>query len=178
LSALKPQIKGEVADRFVIVRGNDAVALRQLGHYGEVGDRGELVLDPVEAAYLLERGFLVVESGGRQLSFPEFSSLMMSKDPKFWLKYLIYSDLKRRGYTVKPGFSQNYVELRLYKRGAEVGKEGAKYLVFGVAEGTPIDLRTIIEKAREARNLRKELIIAVIDSQGEVCYYTITLSEL
>jgi len=70
------------------------------------------------------------------------------------------------------------VELRLYKRGAEAGKEGAKYLVFGVAEGIPIDLRTIIEKAREARNLRKELIIAVIDSQGEVCYYAITLSEL
>jgi tRNA-intron endonuclease len=178
LSAPKPQIKGEVADCFVVVRSDDAIALRQLGYYGEVGDRGELVLDPVEAAYLLERGLLVVENEGRQLSFSEFSSLMMNKDPRFWLKYLVYSDLKRRGYIVKPGFSQDYVELRLYKRGAEVGKEGAKYLVFGVAEGTPMDLRTIIEKAREARNLRKELIIAVIDSQGEVCYYTITLSEL
>jgi len=178
LSNSKSQIKAEVVDRFVVVRGDDAIALRQLGYYGEVGDRGELVLDPIEAAYLLERGSLVVENEGRQLSFSEFSSLMMNKDPKFWLKFLIYSDLKRRGYTVKPGFSQNHVELRLYKRGAEVGKEGAKYLVFGVAEGTPIDLRTIIEKAREARNLRKELIIAVIDSQGEVCYYTITLSEL
>ncbi len=178
MSNSKPQIKAEVIDRFVVVRGDDAIALRQLGYYGEVGDRGELVLDPVEVAYLLERGSLVVENEGRRLSFSEFSSLMMDKDPKFWLKFLIYSDLKRRGYTVKPGFSQNYVELRLYKRGAEAGKEGAKYLVFGVAEGTPIDLRTIIEKAREARNLRKELIIAVIDSQGEVCYYTITLSEL
>jgi tRNA-intron endonuclease len=178
LSAPKPQVKGEVVDRFVVVRGDDAIALRQLGYYGEVGDKGELVLDPVEAGYLLERGSLIVESEGRQLNFSEFSNLMMDRDPRFWLKYLIYSDLKRRGYIVKPGFSQNYVELRLYKRGAEVGKEGAKYLVFGVAEGTPIDLRTIIEKAREARNLRKELIIAVIDSQGEVCYYTITLSEL
>jgi len=178
LSTSKPQIKGEVVDRFVVVRGDDAIALRQLGYYGEVGDRGEVVLDPVEAAYLLERDLLVVESEGKRLGFPEFSSLMMSKDTKFWLRYLIYSDLRRRGYTVKPGFSQNHVELRLYKRGAEAGKEGAKYLVFGVAEGTPIDLRTIIEKAREARNLRKELIIAVIDSQGEVCYYTITLSEL
>ena len=178
MSTSKPQVKGEMTDRFVVVRGNDAVALRQLGYYGEVGDRGELMLDPVEAAYLLERGLLVIESEGRQLSFSEFSSVMMDRDPKFWLRYLIYSDLKRRGYTVKPGFSKDYVELRLYKRGAEVGKEGAKYLVFGVAEGTPIDLRTIIEKAREARNLRKELIIAVIDSQGEVCYYTITLSEL
>lgn len=178
MSAPKPQIKGELADRFVVVRGDDAIVLRQLGYYGEVGDRGELILDPVEAAYLLEHGSLIVESEGRQLSFPEFSSLMMEKDPKFWLKYLIYSDLKRRGYIVKPGFSQNYVELRLYKRGAEIGKEGAKYLVFGVSEGTPIDLRTIIEKAREARSLRKELIIAVLDSQGEACYYTITLSEL
>jgi tRNA-intron endonuclease len=178
LSAPKPQVKGEVVDRFVVVRGDDAIALRQLGYYGEVGDKGELVLDPVEAGYLLERGLLIVKSEGRQLNFSEFSNLMMDRDPRFWLKYLIYSDLKRRGYIVKPGFSQNYVELRLYKRGAEVGKEGAKYLVFGVAEGTPIDLRTIIEKAREARNLRKELIIAVIDSQGEVCYYTITLSEL
>ena len=178
MSASRPQIKGEVVDRFVVVKGDDAVALRQHGYYGEVGDRGELMLDSVEAAYLLERGLLVIENEGRQLGFSEFSSLMMSKDPNFWLRYLIYSDLKKRGYTVKPGFSKDYVELRLYKRGAEAGKEGAKYLVFGVVEGTPIDLRTLIEKAREARNLRKELIIAVIDSQGEVCYYTMTLSEL
>lgn len=172
------QIKGEIVDRSIVVKGGDAAALRQLGYYGELDERGNIVLDPVEAAYLLERGFLNVEIEGRPLSYSEFSSLMTSIDLKFWLKYLVYSDLKRRGYTVKPGFSKDQVEFRLYRRGVEVGREGAKYLVFGVVEGEPIDLRTIIDKAREARNLRKELIIAIIDSQGEVCYYSITLSDL
>jgi len=178
LIAIKAQIKGEIVNRSVVVKGDDAVALRQLGYYGEVDDKGDIVLDPIEAAYLLERGFLKVEVGKRPLSYPEFSGLMISMDPKFWLKYLVYSDLKRRGYTVKPGFSKDQVEFRLYRRGAELGREGAKYLVFGVVEGQLIDLRTIIDKAREARNLRKELIIAIIDSQGEVCYYSITLSDL
>jgi len=88
LSTPKPQIKGEVMDRFVVVKGDDAIALRQLGYYGEVGDRGEVVLDPVEAAYLLERDLLVVEIEGKQLSFAEFSSLIMSKDPKFLAEVL------------------------------------------------------------------------------------------
>lgn len=178
MTTSKSQIKGEIVNRSVLIRGDDAIALRQLGYYGEIDERGNAVLDPVEAAYLLERGILIVEAEGKPLSYSEFSSLMMKVDPKFWLKYLVYSDLKRRGYTVKPGFSKDQVEFRLYRRGAEIGQEGAKYLVFGVVEGQPIDLRTIIDKAREARNLRKELIIAIVDSQGEVCYYSITLSDL
>lgn len=178
MATSRPTIRGEASDRFVIVKGENAIALRQLGHYGEVNEKGDVLLDPVETAYLIEKGVLTVEAEGKSISLSDFSSLMSNKDPKFWLRYLIYSDLKRRGYTVKPGFSQEQVEFRLYRRGAEVGREGAKYLVLGVVEGEPIDLRTIIDKAREARNLRKELIIAVIDSQGEVCYYTVTLSEL
>jgi len=178
LSNSKPQIKGEVREKFVIVKGEDAIRVRQLGYYGEVDERGNVVLDPVEAAYLLERGLLTVEVEGKPLSFSEFTSLMLNRNPKFWLRYLIYSDLKKRGYIVKPGFSTDEVEFRLYRRGAEAGREGAKYIVFGVVEGEPIDLRTLIEKAREARNLRKELITAIIDAQGEVCYYSVTLSEL
>lgn len=178
MTTTKTQIKGEIVNRSIVVRSNDATALRQLGYYGEVDEKGNIILDPVEAAYLLERGILSIEVEGKFLSYLDFSNLMISLDPKFWLKYLIYSDLKRRGYTVKSGFSKDQVEFRLYRRGVEIGREGAKYLVFGVVEGEPIDLRTIIDKAREARNLRKELIIAIIDSQGEVCYYSITLSDL
>ena len=178
MSNSKPQIKGEIKEKFVIIKGEDAIKVRQLGYYGEIDERGNVVLDPVEAAYLLERGLLTVEAEGKTLSLSEFTSLMLSKNPKFWLRYLIYSDLKKRGYIVKPGFSMDEVEFRLYRRGAEAGREGAKYIVFGVVEGEPIDLRTLIEKAREARNLRKELITAIIDAQGEVCYYSVTLSEL
>jgi len=178
LSEVKPQLKGSLQERYVVVRGEDAVKIRQMGYYGELDERGSVLLDPVEAAYLLEKGVLKVEVDGNPLDFSSFVSHMLKRDSKFWLKFLIYSDLKRRGYTVKPGFSAGEVEFRLYRRGAEAGREGAKYIVFGVAEGTPIDLRTLIDKAREARSLRKELITAIVDSQGEVCYYSVTLSEL
>lgn len=177
-SESKPQVKGEIRDRVIIVKGEDAIKIRQIGYYGELDERGNVILDPVEAAYLIERGILTVEAEGKTLNFSDFVSLMLTKNPKFWLRYLIYSDLKKRGYIVKPGFSMDEVEFRLYRRGAEAGREGAKYIVFGVVEGEPIDLRTLIEKAREARNLRKELITAIIDAQGEVCYYSVTLSEL
>ncbi|MCS7140263.1 MAG: tRNA-intron lyase [Candidatus Nezhaarchaeota archaeon] len=165
-------------DNFIIVKGDDAVKVRQLGYYGEIDEKGNLTLDPAEAAYLLEKNLITLEFEGKPLSFVDFTNLMLTKNPRFWLRYLVYSDLRKRGYVVKPGFSANEVEFRLYRRGVEVGREGAKYIVFGVVEGEPIDLRTLIEKAREARNLRKELITAIIDAQGEVCYYSTTLSEL
>ncbi|MDI9620129.1 MAG: tRNA-intron lyase [Candidatus Nezhaarchaeota archaeon] len=173
----KPTIRCEVGERLT-VKGEEAVKLRELGYYGEVDEKGNVVLDPVEAAYLLEKGALSLDFQGKSLDFHEFTQLMLMRNPIFWYRYLVYSDLKRRGYTVKPGFSTSDVEFRLYRRGVEIGREGAKYIVFGVVEGKPIDLRSLIEKAREARNLRKELVTAIVDAQGEVCYYSVALSDL
>lgn len=161
----------------IVEEGERAEELHASSHYGEyVG--GRLRLTVAEALHLLERGRIeVFDEQGNKLSFEELARRAMSKDPKSWLKYLIYSDLRRRGYVVKEGFSER-VEFRVYRRGAEVGSEGAKFLVYGVAEGEPLDIDKLHDMVRSARLLRKEPVLAIVNNQGEVCYYEVSLVSL
>ncbi|MCX8204567.1 MAG: tRNA-intron lyase [Candidatus Nezhaarchaeota archaeon] len=155
---------------------DEAQRLHSTSYFGDYV-AGKLKLTEVEALYLLERGRIKVFDGERELSFEELVKEVAAKRPKVWLEYLIYSDLRRRGYIVKEGFSGR-VEFRVYRRGAKVGEEGAKFLVYGVAEGEPLDLDELHEMVRSARSLRKEPVLAIVNSQGEVCYYAVSLVAL
>lgn len=158
---------------FLVKKRDEAKALHDAGHFGEYTKDGELWLTDVEGLYLLEKGRIKVEnSKGSALSFDEAVKALASKDPQLWVKYLVYSDLRRRGSVVKPGFKKG-AEFRVYKRGAEAGKEEAKYIVHGITEGNILDLQELLKLLREARNLRKELVLAIVDRQGEVAYYSV-----
>lgn len=152
---------------------DDAKQLYQSGFYGEMAEDGRLLLNDVEGLYLLDLGRInVFNDRGEPLSFQELIERLHRKDANIWDKFLIYSDLRKRGLTVKPGFRS--LEFRVYRRGAVVGQEAAKYIIDGVREGADINISELSDIVREARSSRKELILAVIDGQGEVTYYEVS----
>lgn len=156
---------------------NEAQKLHSSSYFGEYV-AGKLRLTEVETLYLLERGKAkVFDESGREISFEELVKRLSEKRPRLWLEYLIYSDLRRRGYIVKEGFSDR-VEFRVYRRGAKVGEEGAKFLIYGVPEGEPLNLNELYEMVKTARSLRKEPVLAIVNTQGEVCYYAVSLVTL
>jgi len=161
----------------VVVSLVEANLLRKAG-YGEVKE-GHLVLTPLEALYLLDRGRIrVYDSQGKCLSLKELLEYFVSHDSNTWIKYLVYSDLRRRGYIVKPGFRERGIEFRVYRKGAEIGKEAAKYLVVGITEGALLDVAELQNLTERSRKMGKELILAVIDRQGEITYYDVSWATL
>ncbi|RLE50203.1 MAG: tRNA-intron lyase [Candidatus Methanomethylicota archaeon] len=169
--------KGKLKETKVIVEGVDAIKLWNYGYYGEFRN-GILELSAFEALYLVNRGKLkVFNDCNEELNFSSLLNFFLKIDHNIWIKYLIYSDLRKRGYIVKPGFGTK-ISFRVYRRGAEIGKEPAKYLVYGIVEGKPIELSELSEMVKEARSTRKELILAIVDRQGEVTYYDVTCVRL
>ncbi|MCS7386483.1 MAG: tRNA-intron lyase [Candidatus Methanomethylicota archaeon] len=167
---------GELEGLRVVVRGEDAVKLWNYGFYGEFRE-GVLVVSAPEALFLVKQGKLRVFLGEVELDFKALLNHFLKLDSDIWVKYLIFSDLRRRGYIVKPGFGSG-ISFRVYRRGAVMGKEPAKYLVYGAVEGKPIELSSLSRMIREARSARKDLILAIVDRQGEVTYYDVTLVTL
>ncbi len=168
-------LKEGVAEIAVAAEG--AKELHSNGYYGEL-DGERLHLSAVEALYLARKGRIEVidESNSPQ----DFRSLLRKLNPtngQLWTDYLVYSDLRDRGYIVRQGFTQ-WGSFRLYKRGTEIGEEAAKSLVYVLSEGKPITVLRLSEIAREARTLRKEPIFAVADSQGDLTYYSMTATDL
>ena len=143
--------------------------------YGLTED-GKFCLTFYEALFLLGKGAIIVkdEATEEKLDFEELLKRFQSIDKDSWVRYLIYRDLRSRGYVAREGFGLG-IDFRLYERG-DYGKGTAKHLIFGIQEGQPITVEKLARTQRYVQNLKKHLVLAVINRRGEIVYYS--LSEL
>jgi tRNA-intron endonuclease len=173
--ALIPQKpKAFIRDSSVIVRDDiDAVYGRVF--YGTKQQDGTLSLSPVETMFLLERNRieLLYEQDGTQIDLYQYLQRSFSSQPELWTHYLVYRDLRSRGYIVKEGLSEE-IPFRVYPRGSEVGRDTSKYLIYIVKEGVPIELTKLDKATTTARGVGKKLILAVLNRQGEATYYQVS----
>lgn len=166
-----PTQEGKLMDDHVIVEeGADEVY--EHGYYGSFDEDRKLMLSPVESLLLLERGRLNITADDKNdaFTFDEILTYFLKNDPQIWIRYLVYRDLRSRGYIVRSGLDDP-IHYRIYPRGGVLGKDEAAYLVCIVVEGTPFKLGVLDNVTRQARNVRKKLVLAVIDNVGEVTYY-------
>jgi tRNA-intron endonuclease len=98
-------------------------------------------------------------------------SICQKTNSEILTKFLIFRDLKTRGYVVKDGFGFGS-DFRVYERG-HFGEKGAKFLIFALNEGQQEKMGTLQKKIEDITQMGKEPIIAVIERRGEVIYYKI-----
>ena len=167
-----PPLKG------VVLRG--AVEVLEKDRYGELEEVGygsregtKLVLRDYEALYLAHIGRMELrDSGGRALTFEAMAEITQKQARDAWTKFMIYRDLRSRGYVVREGFGFG-TDLRVYERG-DYPKKAAKYVVFALDEGIEKRIDDLNRSVREMAKMGKEAIIAVIERRGEVIYYKVS----
>lgn len=163
-----PLVKGEmISDQTCISNKNMIHELEQKG-YGEI-EKEKLFLKQFETLYLLYAKKLILKKGKKQIDFNSFMNLSQKLDNEILTKFLIYRDLRNRGYVVKDGFGFGS-DFRVYERG-QFGEKGAKFLIFGLNEGQQEKMGNLQKKIEEITQMGKEPIIAVIERRGEVIYY-------
>jgi tRNA-intron endonuclease, archaea type len=146
--------------------------LRNKG-FGEVFNN-EYLLSGLEALYLLNTNKLKL-GGKKDYNFSSLLKTLILKDKKILTKYLIYRDLRSKGYIVKEGFGFG-TDFRIYDRG-EYGKKPSKYISIGINEGLNIKSKDFVDTIEQIENMGKDTVIAVIERRGEVIYYkTIKMS--
>jgi len=164
-------------DGKVVIEGKLVHIFYNKGHYGElVGDK--LVLEPAEALLLFERRRIkVIDKSGKELTIEDLLNKFLKMDKNFWTKYLVYKDLRSRGYTVSLGFGGG-IDFRVYDRGAVKNENMAKYLVHVIVEGKPMEIADLEKVVKIASSSRKKLALALVDRQGEPTYYFVSEIEL
>jgi tRNA-intron endonuclease len=141
--------------------------------YG-VSEENGLTLTFHEALYLLGNGDLEIEDEDKRekMGFQGLLNLSRTIDENAWVRYLIYRDLRKRGYVVREGFGLG-IDFRVYERG-EYGKETATYLIFGIQEGQPVSMEELTRTLNYVQSLKKKLVLAVLNRRGEVVYYSLS----
>ncbi len=148
--------------------GRDARTLYEQSGYGRPAGDG-LRLSPQEALYLLHRQKIEVTDYTFDSLFAEFAD-----QSNFMRSFLVYRDLRERGYVVQTGPH----DFRVFRRGEKPGKGESLYLVRVLSERDPIRFEKLIGEVIASRNMRKQYVLAVVDDEEELTYYEIKLQKL
>lgn len=174
-------LQGELIENRVIVYGKDGLDFYDENGYGKpLEDRLELAL--VEATFLLKKGKLKVFSlkGKKRIlwKFDGFYKYAVERETEFHQKFIVFSDLRDRGYLVKTGFKFG-THFRVYergvklKRGPKAAHEHTKFVVHAISEEDRFSYPELSRATRLAQNIRAKMVWAVVDSENDVTYYII-----
>ena len=116
-------------------------------------------LSLIEAYYLLEKEEITIYDV-KQTKFltpDEFYAIAIKIHHKFEEKYIIYKDLRERGYIPRPGlkFGADYV---VYKKGP--GLEHSLFMVHVLPHDSEITAIDMVRAGRLATSVRKKFVIA------------------
>lgn len=165
-----PNLKGKFSKEGVIIDNEGAQNELKLRGYGEETDYG-FILKDYEVLLLLYTEKLEILDKRRKISIDKMVNFSLSRDMQAWTRFLIYRDLRMRGYVVREGFGFG-VDFRVYERG-DFGTKSAKYIVFCLNEGIKTTIDEINKTVNQIKRMGKEAVLAVIERRGEVIYYKI-----
>ncbi len=169
------RIKALVREKDVFVPSAAMETVERLSSRGYgVSENGDLTLTFYEALFLLAKGIIEIKDkkSKKKIDFETLLQRYQSFEKNAWVKYLIYRDLRSRGYVAREGFGLG-MDFRVYERG-EYGNETATYLIFGVQEGQPVSVEELTRALRHVQSLKKRLVLAVLNRRGEVVYYSLS----
>jgi len=136
--------------------------------YGSLkGDK--TILSILEGAYLVEKGWLEVYSGGKRLTFEDLVEIGKRKDSEFERRFEVYKDLKERKFVVKTGLKFGS-DFRLYEY-IEEKIPHSTYLAT-IVDDKSLYAFEIVRAVRLAQNVRKKLLF-VYKEGGENRYIAV-----
>lgn len=132
-------------------KSEKAFSLFESKKLGEKKDK-KIIYSKYEAIYLLETKKAEI-----------INKINLNKKEK--LNYLVFKDLREKGYIVKTG-NKFGADFRVYKK----QDKHARFLVHVMKENEKLLLTELISKNRISKTTNKKTIIAIIDSQEDITY--------
>ena len=158
-------------DSVVLENAEDERMLEEKG-FGVREKDGAFHLKDYEVLYLIYSGKMSVRKGQRTIGFTSFVNHSLDRDENAWTRFLVFRDLRSRGYVVREGFGFP-IDFRVYDRG-DFGQKAAKYIVFGLNEGKTMSVGEMKKHTEEMSTMGKEAVVAVVERRGEVIYYKVS----
>tara|TARA_Y100000310_G_C20665333_1_gene807172 strand:- start:71 stop:604 length:534 start_codon:yes stop_codon:yes gene_type:complete len=168
----KEVVQGLLGKETVITESSDASReFYNQSRFGSMAENGKVQLSLLEAYYLMEKKRLEIKSlNGRKLTESGFLRKAQKQEPNFWIRYVVFRNLRNRGYIVKTALKFG-ADFRVYDRGVKPGEDHAKWVVFPVSEGSTLTWHEWSAKNRVAHSTKKRLLMGIVDAEQDVSYW-------
>lgn len=164
---------GHLCGSTVHLGGGAREIIYDTGFFGRPKD-DYLELTLIESVYLHYKGRITVELDGKDLDLEDLIYKSSRRMDNFEVKYIVYKDLRERGYYIKPGVT----DFRVYPRGGRPGSTPSKYFVQALSERQILPLPQLIRQVETTDNLKKEMILAVVDEESDITFYSTKLRSM
>jgi len=131
--------------------------------FGKLDENGNLILHPIEAAYLLENKKIKLED----IDFQSFFENCIKIYSRFEIKYLVFRDLRRRGYLIKI-LENNLFDFKI------TGKRIKNRYLSIASEREKFDIKKILKFLDKT----KAFLVAIVDEEGDITYYNFSEKDL
>jgi len=137
--------------------------------FGELIEK-ELVLDLKEAVLLVEKKKIEVKQGRKKFNVKKLIALGAELEEGFYSKYLVFRDLRERGYVAKTGYKFGF-DYRVYPRGQKQGEAHTRWVVSVQSQDSQFTMPELSRMVRLSGNLHTLVLLAVVDSENNINYY-------
>lgn len=148
----------------IFSNSSDSFNVANSKNLGEIKDK-KVYFSPFEALFLVESK-KAEAIRNKPLTESQLISFFQKKDKDFFIKYLVFKELRKKGYIVKTG-SKFGADFRVYEK----SMNHAKYIVYPVKQSEKINWNEFISKNRISHSTAKKLLLAIIDSENNVLFY-------
>ncbi len=167
-----------VGSRIIVWDIEDSRKLYGSGYYGKpigvpkpkgVDFDAPLVLDLMEGCYLAEKGRLKIsQPDGKAITPAEIKKICKRQYVDFDSKYLVFQDLRGKGYVVTPGIKFG-CDFAVYEHGP--GIDHAPYLVQVFRAADELSATGLVLAGRLATTVKKQFILAIPKASGKAVDY-------
>ena len=155
----------------IFSNSSEAFSLYERSRFGEkVNDRMEYSF--VEALYLVREGKMIVFFGNKEIDFNDLINRIKRKDKRVENKFVVFNDLRKRGYIVKTALKFG-ADFRVYEKGIKPGEDHALWVLFVVKENEQLKWHDFAAKNRVAHSTKKKLLLGIVDEESDVSYYEV-----
>ena len=148
----------------------EALDLYSKSRFGEMKD-SVVLYSLVEAMYLVqEKKMNVYDPKNKKMTEKVFLSEVRIVESNFNVRYIVFKDLRSRGYIVKTALKFG-ADFRVYDRGVKPGDDHAKWIVYPVFESESFTWYEWAAKNRVSHSTRKRLLLAIVDAEHDVSYW-------
>jgi len=165
-------IQAQLSHEKISSGSSDAFSLYEKSRFGEKKEN-KIIYAPVEALFLAEKNKISVFVGKKQINYENLIKKLKKSDKKIEIKLAVYKDLREKGYIVKSALKFG-AEFRVYEKGFKPGEEHARWILYTVKETEALNWHDFAAKNRVAHSTKKNLLIGIVDEEGDVSYYEIS----
>lgn len=164
-------IQAHLVGEKITSSSQEAFTLYEKSRFGEK-TKGKIEYSALEALFLISENKMEINSKSKKITEDQLLKKIKSKDKKAEIKFVAFSDLRKKGYIVKTALKFG-AEFRVYEKGVSPDEDHARWILYAVHESDKMNWYDFAAKNRVAHSTKKNLLIAIVDDELDVTYYEI-----